>query len=949
MLRQVWRAIAAWLILTGCCFCSPSSVRSAVSLAGKWAFMIDSADVGIQERWYLSRFKETVRLPGSMAENRKGDDIGIATTWTGGIVDRSWFTDPKYEKVRRPGNVKVPFWLTPVKSYVGPAWYQREIEIPKNWSGKQITLFLERCHWETRLWVNEREVGTCNSLATPHEYDLSFLKPGTYRLSLRIDNRIKDIDVGRNAHSVSDHTQTNWNGIVGAIELRSANPACIGNIALFSDVASKEMNVRITFHNRNGNPTSAIVTLSARLLNSTERSELPVKSSAILLHEDTTIAELTYRLGPDARLWDEFEPNLYEMKIGLQTETGLEIDQRSCRFGMREFSVAGTRFAVNGRPLFLRGTLESAIFPKTGYASTDIKEWKRIFRICKSYGLNHVRFHSWCPPDAAFAAADEAGIYLYVECCAWTLVGDGKPFDRWLYEESERIVQTYGNHPSFCMMSYGNEPSGKQQAAFLGQFVSYWKQKDKRRVYTSGAGWPLIAESDFHLTDRPRIQLWGAGLTSIINREPPQSAYDFRDFVSQYDKPVVSHEIGQWCVYPNFKEIRKYTGVLRAKNFEIFQESLRERGMENQAEEFLKSSGKLQVLCYKADIEAALRTPGMAGFELLDLHDFPGQGTALVGVLDPFWDEKGYVTSKEYSRFCNSTVPLARLKKMVFQDDESFEADIEVAHFGKTALQMVTPSWRIKDQSGRLVAEGRLRETDIPIGNACSLGSTRVSLEGWAVGKMNFEVTVGAFSNDWDFWIYPSEPKQEADNVVVVDQFDERAQRALKEGGSVLLLADTSDVDSNVPPGFSSIFWNTAWTSRQPPHTLGILCDPKHPALKEFPTDSHSNWQWWDLIVNSRAMILDSLPRLRPIVQLIDDWFTNRRLGLIIEARVGRGKIVVCSIDLKRDLEKRPVARQLLSSLRRYMSGGSFRPQVSLAEADLEKIFIRGPSQGPVR
>ena len=920
-----------------------SQVRSAISLAGTWSFKSDPNDTGVKERWFLRQFRETIRLPGSMAENGKGDPVSVETKWTGGIVDRSWFTDPKYGEYRRPGNVKVPFWLNPVRVYVGPAWYQRDIDIPREWNNRFVTLYLERCHWETQLWIDDQELGVRNSLATAHEYDLSRFSAGKHRVTLRIDNRIKDVDVGRNAHSVTDHTQTNWNGVTGRIELRAASPISIQNIAIYPDIHTKELNVRLTFRNLTGAAQSATVQLSARSSASKRPQLFPPKQTDVVIAADSSTLDLVYPMGSEALLWDEFDPNLYELKVALSSNTRDLSDVQSVRFGLREFGVTGTRFSINGRPAFLRGTLECAIFPKTGYASTDIKEWERIFRICRSYGLNHVRFHSWCPPEAAFDAADKEGIYLYVECCAWTLVGDGKPFDQWLYDESERIVRAYGNHPSFCMLSYGNEPSGNNQAKFLGQFVNYWKQKDNRRVYTSGAGWPLIPESDFHVTDQPRIQLWGAGLNSIINKEPPQSAYDFRSFVSKHDKPVVSHEIGQWCVYPNFKEIKKYTGVLRAKNFEIFQASLRRHHMGDQADEFLMASGKLQVLCYKADIEAALRTPGMAGFELLDLHDFPGQGTALVGVLDPLWGEKGYVTSKEYSRFCNSTVPLARLKKMAFLNDEEFEADVEVAHFGSVPLSHVIPRWRIKDQRGELMAEGILNEVDIPVGNGFRLGTIRLSLDGWPTAKMNLEVSVGSFSNDWDFWVYPSTQKGLLnENVLVSDRLDSRVEQALEIGRCVLLLADTSTVNSNVPPGFSSIFWNTAWTSGQPPHTLGILCNPQHPALRDFPTDYHSNWQWWDLITRSRPMILDSLPgQLRPVVQVVDDWFTNRKLGLVFEAKVGKGKLLVCSIDLKTDLEKRPVARQLLASLQRYVSSKECAPEVSLRFSDLRPVFIR--------
>ncbi len=186
-----------------------------------------------------------------------------------------------------------------------------------------------------------------------------------------------------------------------------------------------------------------------------------------------------------------------------------------------------------------------------------------------------MRFHSYCPPEAAFIAADKLGIYLHVECSSWanqgTSIGDGGPVDKFIYEEGDRIIREYGNHPSFCMLAYGNEPAGRNQNKFLGDLITYWKAKDNRMVYTSGAGWPIIEENDYNLTSEPRIQHWGEGLKSIINSESPQTMFDFDDFVSGYEIPTVGHEIGQWCVYPDFKEIEQYTGVLKPSNFEIFQ------------------------------------------------------------------------------------------------------------------------------------------------------------------------------------------------------------------------------------------------------------------------------------------------------------------------------------------------------------------------------------------
>ncbi len=210
------------LILLLAMACRQPDNEYTISLAGEWNFRMDPQSQGITEKWYTSTLPEKVRLPGSMTENGKGDDITVHTKWTGEIVDSSWFKDPAMEKYRQPGNIKVPFWLQPEKYYTGMAWYQKKIKIPGSWKGKNIRLFLERCHWETHVWVDEQDAGTNNSLGTPHVYDLTpLLSPGTHLLTICVDNRTKDIDVGKNSHSISDHTQTNWNGIVGKMELEA--------------------------------------------------------------------------------------------------------------------------------------------------------------------------------------------------------------------------------------------------------------------------------------------------------------------------------------------------------------------------------------------------------------------------------------------------------------------------------------------------------------------------------------------------------------------------------------------------------------------------------------------------------------------------------------------------------------------------------------------------------
>ena len=953
-MRALLFLLAFHLIMCSC----TKDAQHVIDLSGEWKFRIDSLDQGMAEAWYEQVLPETIQLPGSMTENGKGNDISVHTRWTGYIADSAWYYDERYAPYRKVGNIKIPYWLQPEKHYVGAAWYQKVLEIPFDWEGKCFELYLEKPHWETQIWVDDQRIGMKNSLSTPHVYNLTDrLVPGQHTLTIRIDNRIKDIDPGANSHALTDHTQTNWNGIVGKIALEARALVNIEDIKTFPDVEGKQVTVKMSIRNSTGEKQDCNITVQAHGSGDRPADKIPEITQNIQVDDGWNEVEMVYPMGESPLLWDEFDPNLYTINVELKSSVG--IDQNQVLFGMRDFKADGTRFSINGRPLFLRGTLECCIFPITGYPAMDVDEWKRILNVCKAHGLNHMRFHSWCPPEAAFIAADQVGIYLQVECPAWAIVGNGEPIDKYLMVESKRIVKAYGNHPSFVMMAYGNEPGGANMNEWLTDFVNYWKKTDNRRLYTSAAGWPILPVNDYHNMIQPRIQGWGEGLNSIINARPPMTAYDWtnaeamqtpwdwgwRNRLPDDGIPVVSHEVGQWCAYPNFEEAEKYTGVLKARYLEIFRETLVENDLGHLAHQFFMASGKLQALCYKADIEAALRTPGFAGFQLLDLHDFPGYGTSLIGVVDPFWDEKGYISPEEFRRFCNETVPLARMEKRVFNNNEIFEAGIEVSHAGAATIENPDIKWKIESKESGIIASGEFKVDNITIDNAQKLGKVEVPLSViQKPEKLHLSIGINEFQNGWDFWVYPSILPELGGNIHITSAFDEKTEKLLEEGESVLLTLRKGSIapesGGDIAVGFSSIFWNTSWTRGQAPHTLGILCDPEHPALAEYPTEYHSNWQWWDAMSHSDAIILDKLTEEpAPIVRVIDDWFENRNLSFIFEAKVGKGKILVSGIDLLSDLDDRPEARQILFSLKKYMSSDEFNPESVISPEELTALL----------
>jgi hypothetical protein len=933
MVSNGTKEMKSWCIaiLVGIFCLSLHASENTISLAGQWRFHLDSSDVGLKEQWQDRTLAEKIKLPGSLTEQGFGERPSAETKWMSGIGAKL-LSQPKYAPyLQSKENFKTPFWLTPERHYVGAAWYQRDIKIPAGWKNKCVVLKLERPHWETTVWLDDKKIGTQNGLGMANEYDFgTSLTAGKHRLTIRVDNRAV-IPVGLDAHSISDQTQTDWNGIVGKIELSAASPIWLDDVQIFPNVAEKKIRVRATLRNVTGKKVKGKISFAVE-----GRRDLYVNFNA---DSGASPIEEEIDLGPNVKLWDEFSPALYRLKINVSGMAGNQSfeENQFVTFGLREIGISGTQFTLNGRPIFLRGTLECCIFPITGYPPTDVGSWKRILRIARAHGLNHIRFHSWCPPEAAFVAADEMGFYYQVEASSWGTFGDGSPLDKWIYDESERMVKAYGNHPSFLLMVPSNEPGGKNRERFLADWVAHWTKKDPRRKYTAGSGWPMVSENNFHITQRPRLHA-----TSELEK-PPQTKSDYREFISAQSVPVISHEIGQWCAYPNFDEISKYKGALKPGNLEIFRDFLDRAGMENQARDFVRASGKFQAQLYKAEIEEALRTPGMAGFQLLDLHDFPGQGTAPVGVLDAVWEEEGYIKPEEYRRFCAETVPLARLAKRVFTSDEIFTAQIEVAHFGAAEIKNTKPIWRIRDVDGKIIGRGELNLKTIPTGGQTQLGEISFPLSALKnAAKLNLEIALDKtpFANDWDFWVYPAKISPCQPSIHVAEDFDDATRSILNSSGNVLLLPNPHRIQSDVLGAFRPIFWNRVTFVNQCERTVGLLCDPKHPALRDFPTDFHSNWQWWDLAQNSQPIILDAFPKsLQPIVQPIDDWNECRKLGLIFEAKVLNGKVLFCAIDLQNDLENRPVARQLRFSLENYVAGKSFSPSVTVAPEQIESLL----------
>lgn len=644
------------------------------------------------------------------------------------------------------------------------------------------------------------------------------------------------------------------------------------------------------------------------------------------------------------RLWDEFSPTLYTLQASCHTRQGT--DRYETTFGMREIGHTDGYLTINGNRIFLRGTLECCIFPLTGTPPTDEAGWEKVFSTAKAWGLNHLRFHSYCPPEAAFKVADRMGFYLQVELPNWSLtVGKDTATNRFLYQEFDRIIAAYGNHPSFCMLSAGNELQPDFQ--FLNAFVGYMKRQDNRHLYATttftfeqGHGTQPEPEDDFFVTqwtDKGWIR--GQG---VFDAEEPNFNKDYRQAAEGIKVPLISHEIGQYSVYPDMKEIGNYTGTLEPLNLKAIQKDLEKKGLAGKAERYLQASGRFAVQLYKEEIERAMKTPQFSGYQLLGLQDFPGQGTALVGLVNAFWESKKLTDERYFRQFCSPVVPLARFEKATWTTNETFAAQVEIANYYKEDIRGKHILWQLTDKTGYEVGRGKLDAGTFKKGTVTSAGEIHAGLEKVRnAAQLCLKVTIEDtdWENSWSIWVYPPLKELNTGDVVLTQDISQ-ALSAL-DAGKKVLLSPRPDKLEGLEGKFLPVFWSPVHFPKQA-GTMGILCDPKHPALLHFPTEMHSDWQWWNLVKHSKVLVMDSLPDLQPIIEVTDNFVNNRRLASVFETKYGKGKLIMSSIDLlSTESKQKPEVKQLLYSLTQYMNSADFVPTGTVSKQDLLSFFSK--------
>lgn len=933
-------------------------MTSYISLAGIWGFLEDQQKEYVDTPPHCDLFRDTILLPGTTAQAKKG----------------------------KLNNAYDTGYLTELYPYHGNAWFRRTVTLPETLIQK-MTLHMERTRC-SEIWVNGVHVGCNQSLCTPHLYDLSeFAGDGVLDICIRIDNSNYPTKGG---HMTSPDTQTNWNGILGRFALEFHDTAHIMHVKAIPDAKHHEVRLEMQ--------TSGII--ETMCISHVWQDVNYNFDETNFFDSEESVFDVSYRsdgkavvivpLGEDAPLWDEYHPNICYMQIRPKGSN----DRISVTFGLTDFKAEGMQFSNHGFPAFLRGKHDGMIFPLTGAAPMDVNSWIEVFRIAKSYGINLYRYHTCCPPEAAFLAADLIGMYLAPEIPFWgTLTSDDgngcSPEEyEYLKAEGKRILDTFGNHPSFAMFSLGNELWGGKDK--IREMLQYFKQDEKRILFTQGCNnfqfFPgILPEDDFFVgvrLDRERLirgsyAMCDAPLGHVQTMRPsamhcydgmirPDAAMvrDMEDTVREIEiqygtgvktvqlaqdkeflipqKPVITHEIGQYCSYPDFREIEKYTGVLQARNFEVFRKRLEDTGMSDMADKFFRCSGQLAVQCYKEEVEAVMRSEMIAGFHILDIQDFSGQGTALVGILDAFMDSKGFITPSVWRGFCSDRVLLAQFPSYVLQSDGDFTADIAMRYYGHEQLhgEVICRFCSEKD----VLAEFPVR-VDIDGQGLFRLGNISFRMPKLTKPqRITLSLQLGDIYNSYELEVFPKQdfPALTTEGVCVTNNWTQ-AQAMLKQGKKVLYLPNI--LNKSIEGFYCTDFWcypmfrsiSESMEKPVPVGTLGLCIQNDHPALADFPSKEWSTPQWFDIVTHADCAILDGT-QIRPIVQMIDNFERNHRLGILFECRVGDGSLLVCTSRLS-DITDRPEAAQFARSILQYVASNVFSPVQSVDADDLSQIF----------
>lgn len=810
-----------------------------------------------------------------------------------------------------PNPAKETGCLTDAYRFEGAVWFMRTFTAG-DWTGEQTMLTLERTR-KTTVYLDGRPIGHQESLCTPHRYFLPPVHAGEHTLVIRVDNT--DYPT-RGGHLTSPDTQSNWNGITGEISLTVAH-TLLTDLTVRPDLRRGCLRVH-------GHIIGAPDGVAGIVLPGQMEHLLPYRRGVL---------DGECPLKGNEAFWDEAHPEIHTISIDLDG------DVYETTFGLRDVRTVGRRLLINGRETFLRGKVDNLLYPKTGYTPTDVASWMTILGIAKEYGINHYRYHTACPPDAAFTAADLLGVYMAPELPFWgTVAEEGEEgYDErerdFLFQEGFRILREYGHHPSFLWLSLGNELWGSKDV--LNRMMRAYREADDTKLYSSGAnnyqfvpdvldeenvfvgvrlGRERLIRGSYAMCDAPQGIVQTTAPESVSNYDASivpetlgqsgeagkvqiQYGTGVKEVDAQSadalipDVPVISHEVGQYVFYPDFSEISRYTGPLKPRNIEAMRENLERAGLYGEHEAFFRQTGHLAVECYKREIETLLRSREVSGFQLLDLQDYTGQGTALVGVLNAMMENKGLISAEEWREFCAGTVVLGEFASFTGMMGEDIRFDVQISECDPEK-QHTCIRCTLMDGERELYAcdvtpgarQGRLTDAvSVTFPAECYRDAMQERITGLTVVLTLEDGT----RNHYPIWLIPPidiritrEGIEKDGRMVAFVSAEEKA-----DGAAIVV----PSAEGQLPAEYCTDFWcypmfrsiSESMGKPVPVGTMGLSIDTASPLLKRFAQEDYTTPAWYAILQTAHVQRLPA--DIRPAVQMIDNTERCARLGILYQ------------------------------------------------------------------
>lgn len=870
-----------------------------INLHGIWRYETDDKDIGISEKFFKRKLKnDGFTVPGSACDNKIG-------------AQALPFTEMTKETVRS---------LIPKYDYKGALWLQTDFEC-EDLTNKDVCLFLERVNIASDCYIDGEKIGRqIIEISTPHIYDLSKkLTKGKHTLTLRIDNRDL-LNIEELASGYSFDTQSIWLGIIGKAEIRIKDIANIDALRVFP--YDNKIRCDVVINSSCSLPDSRIDAVLSLSVTAPDGTRLQTQTHNITLFNRKQTVHIDYPI-ENPMLWDEYNTNLYTVTATLKTPEGN--DEICENFGMRRVWVKDKQLMINNKPLSLRGTTDCAIFPLTGYPPHDEEFWLSLMKTVKEYGLNFVRFHSWVPPHAAFSAADKLGVYILCEMPLWlnydvcTNDAGGDMIHRDYYtREALNISHTFGNHPSFIMFSNGNELLG--DFAMLEDITTQIKALDDRRLYTMTSNFdhPAAPCEDFLLAfeiygQRVRLQVFH----DVISED---TCINYDKAVNASPLPIISFEVGQYCVYPDVDSTKDYTGNLLPLNFEIIKKDMINKGIYHRLSDYIYASGRFSTMMYKEELEAALRTKGMGGISLLSLTDYTGQGTATIGALDAFYKPKGFLEAEEFCRYSSDIVPLFEAKRL-FKNTDTLNAKLGVYNNSENQTEDILYTLTLSD-NGNTVYETKTKDNTVSIPLDFIKKPTMLT------------VTLSALehSNSWYIFVYTDDT---SDFDVPVIRTKSELEHAIKNKQKCVFSMDADNAVSYAQGVFKPIFWSPAYFKST--RTSGMLIHNDNPLFDNFPTMDIPSFQWKHPVDKSISLDISSFPHdFYAIVEPIPNFFENIVRSPLFEADIDGARILFTGFDLSAD-DMASVA--LKNAMAKYVNSDKFKPKYKLDKDVILKLI----------